>query len=91
MAIIPIKLMYYRSQIALESWADGYAAGLRAEEDAKGYAAGILTVLERSGFLVHQEWLRERLATCTDLKQFRLWLREAPVANTLDELTDFMP
>jgi hypothetical protein len=40
-SIIPITLMYYRSQIALESWVDGYTAGLRAEDNAKGYAAGI--------------------------------------------------
>jgi hypothetical protein len=47
-------------------------------------------VLERSGFLIHQEWLRERIATCTDLEQLKLWLSEAPVANNLDELTDFV-
>jgi len=57
----------------------------RREGKLEGQAAGVLEVLDTRGIAVTLE-IQERVRTCQDPEQLRLWLRRAVVVASADDL-----
>jgi hypothetical protein len=64
--------------------AAGEAKGLAAGE-AKGLADAVLTVLKGRDVPVPQN-VRDRILSCTDQDQLRVWLLRAATATTIDDV-----
>jgi hypothetical protein len=80
LSIIPITGTY-RSELAMESRAEGRAEGL-----AGGTTRSVLLVLDRRGITVSPE-ARARITACTDVDLAETWVVEALTVASADELT----
>jgi len=71
----------YRSELAMESRAEGIAEGI-----AEGTTRSVLRLLNRRGINVSPA-ARARISACTDLTMAETWLDEALTVTSADELT----
>ncbi|MFB4306467.1 hypothetical protein [Actinomadura sp. GTD37] len=57
------------------------------EPEARGEVNGLFNVLEARGFTVDDS-LRQRITSCTDVRQIGTWTRRAAVTQALDGIFD---
>lgn len=74
---------YFR-RLSRKARAEGLQEG-RQEGRAEGEATAVLEVLAARGITVPAE-ARDRITTCTDLRQLKTWIRRAVTATSVDDL-----
>lgn len=70
-----------------DPWASRYFARRKRESRREGWAESILIVLDARGLDV-SDAERERIVTCTSLKQLKIWMRRTVTAAKTSDLFD---